>query len=134
MIYYGRYIPKSSKKHRMVENAAVVDIALDAEDLAALDGLTTFVRSFVRSFVRACVRLFVRACVRPSVRSQIRLLFLFCGVHVFALANMCQCIKHVLSNIDTSSSSSSSMATTACNVIMLMMSCVFCERCVCVCV
>ncbi len=41
------YIPKSSKKHRMVENASVVDITLDAEDLAALDLLTTCVRCFL---------------------------------------------------------------------------------------
>jgi hypothetical protein len=42
-----RYIPKSSKKHRMIENCSIVDIALDADDLEALSGLTTFVVSCV---------------------------------------------------------------------------------------
>lgn len=37
------YIPKSSKKHRMIENATVTDIKLDADDLQSLEGLTTCV-------------------------------------------------------------------------------------------
>lgn len=35
------YIPKSVRKERMIENAAVLDFSLDDEDLAQLDGLTT---------------------------------------------------------------------------------------------
>ena len=35
------YMPKSTKKARMVENADVVSFQLDGDDLAALDALTT---------------------------------------------------------------------------------------------
>ena len=35
------YVPKSVKKERMIENAAVFDFSLDEEDLGKLDALTT---------------------------------------------------------------------------------------------
>jgi diketogulonate reductase-like aldo/keto reductase len=35
------YVPKSEKKHRMIENAMVFDFALDEGDLLALSALTT---------------------------------------------------------------------------------------------
>lgn len=35
------YMPKSTRRDRMVENAAVFDVGLDADDVARLDALTT---------------------------------------------------------------------------------------------
>eukprot|EP00935_MAST-01C_sp_MAST-1C-sp1_P000499 g499.t1 len=69
------YVPKSEKKHRMIENAMVFDFALDAEDMAALNTLTTDsnLETMKKQYIKCVTRDTPLAATGEGTRQQITL-------------------------------------------------------------